>query len=364
MKDLLYKIALTLVPKVGAKTARNLISYCGGVRQVFESSQKELIRIPGIGKSIAQNIAGKEVFDLAEKEMQFLENNQVKALFYLDEAYPYRLKHFSDSPILVYYKGEADLNAHRIVAIVGTRKPSHFGVGICEELIEMIKPYKVIIVSGLAYGVDITAHRKCLEVGIPTIGVLGHGLNHIYPAQHRRIAEAMTQKGGLLSEYTSGTRPEREYFPMRNRIVAGMCDALIVVETAKKGGSMITAKMANDYNRDVFAVPGRVGDKLSEGCNHLIKTHQAALLEQAKDIAYVMQWEEKTKPPLLQGQLFFDLTQEEKIIVDLLGNKEAIGIEQLLVSAKMTNSTMAGNLLNLEFKGLVRSLPGKRYILM
>lgn len=364
MEDLLYKIALTQVSKVGAKTARNLISYCGGVRQVFEASVKELVRIPGIGRSIAQNVKQKKVLQQAEQEMQFLESNGVKALFYLDEEYPNRLKHFDDSPIMLYYKGAADLNTQRIVAIVGTRKPTPYGIGVCEALIEALVPYNVLVVSGLAYGVDITAHRKCLEVGLSTVGVLGHGLKHIYPAQHRRVAEMMIQSGGLLSEYTSGTRPEREYFPMRNRIVAGLCDALIVVETAKKGGSMITAKMANDYNRDVFAVPGRVGEKLSEGCNHLIKSHQAALLESTKDLAYVMQWEEKEKKSGKQGQLFFDLSEEEKIIVDLLENREAVGIEHLLLSAEMPSSVMAGNLLNLEFKGLVRSLPGKRYILV
>lgn len=364
MDGLIYKIALTLVPKVGAKTARNLVSYCGGARQIFECNQRELQKIPGIGKNIARHLDRVDVLQQAEKELRFIESEGIKALFYLDDEYPDRLKHFSDSPVLLYYKGNVDLNANRIVAIVGTRQPSHYGIGVCEEIIESLIPYKVLIVSGLAYGIDIAAHRKCLEAGIPTIGVLGHGLNHIYPAQHRRVAHTMTQKGGLLSEYTHDTSPEREFFPMRNRIVAGLCDALIVVETAKKGGSMITAKMANDYNRDVFAVPGRVGDKQSEGCNHLIKSHQAALLEQAKDLAYVMQWEEKNKAKVTQGQLFFDLSNEEKIIVDLLAKKEAMGIEQLLISAKMSSSIIAGNLLNLEFKGIVRTLPGKRYILV
>lgn len=364
MENLLYKIALTLVPKVGAKTARNLISYCGGPRAVFESSQRNLLKVPGIGKGIASNIRKSSVLHQAEKELRYLESQRISALFYLDEAYPRRLKHLNDSPVLLYYKGTADLNSHRIVSIVGTRQPSHYGTGICQQLIEGMLPYKVLVVSGLAYGVDICAHRKCLEVGIPTVGVLGHGLGHIYPAQHRRIASEMVETGGLLSEYTSGTSPEREFFPMRNRIVAGMCDALIVIETAKKGGSIITARMANDYNRDVFAIPGKVGEKLSEGCNHLIKSHQAAMLESVKDLAYVMQWEERTKVESRQAQLFFDLSEEEKIIVDLLEKTEAMGIEQLLASARMTNSMMAGNLLNLEFKGLVRSLPGNRYILV
>lgn len=364
MNDLLYKIALTLVPKVGAKTARNLISYCGGAREVFEQTEKELCRIPGIGKQIAGNLKNEAIFFQAQKELHLIQTKKIRPLFYLDEAYPKRLKHFSDSPILLYYHGNADLNANRVIAMVGTRQPSTYGKLMCEQIIASLSNYNVMVVSGLAYGIDITAHRKCLELNIPTIGVLGHGLNHIYPVQHRQIASQMIEEGGLISEYTSNTQPEKEYFPMRNRIVAGMCDALIVIETAKKGGSMITAKMANDYNRDVFAIPGRVGDKYSAGCNHLIKSHQAALLESVDDLAYVMQWEENDNSVGWQTQLFFDLSEEEKIIVDLLGKKEAIGIEQLLLSAKMANSTMAGNLLNLEFKGLVRSLPGNRYILV
>ena len=364
MDDLFYKIALTLVSKVGAKTARNLISYCGGVKAVFEQSERELCRIPGVGRQIARNIKKREAFFKAEQEMRLLEIKDIKPLFYLDNDYPGRLKNFSDAPILLYSKGTVDLNAKRIVAVVGTRQPSPYGTSICEKLIEALKDYGVLVVSGLAYGVDITAHRKCLEVKIPTIGVLGHGLNHIYPAPHRQVAERMLENGGLISEYRYNTRPEKEFFPMRNRIVAGLCDALIVVETGKKGGSVITAKMANDYNRDVFAIPGRVGDKFSSGCNHLIKSHQAALLESIADLAYVMQWDERSNTVGHQTQLFFDLTEEEKIIVDLLGKREAIGIEQLLLSAKIPNSTMAGNLLNLEFKGLVRSLPGNRYILV
>ena len=364
MDDLLYKIALTLVPKVGAKTARNLISYSGGVKEVFEQSEKELTRIPGIGRQIARNIKKGDAFFEAEQEMKLLEVNNIKPVFYLDEAYPKRLKNFPDTPILLYYKGTVDLNAKKIVAVVGTRQPSPYGMSLCEKLIEALKDYEVIVVSGLAYGIDVTAHRKCLDVKIPTIGVLGHGLNHIYPSAHRQIAAHMQENGGLISEYRFNTKPEKEFFPMRNRIVAGLCDALIVVETGKKGGSVITAKMANDYNRDVFAIPGRVGDKHSSGCNHLIKSHQAALLESIADLAYVMQWNESKNSVGHQTQLFFDLTEEEKIIVDLLGKREAIGIEQLLLSAKISNSTMAGNLLNLEFKGLVRSLPGNRYILV
>ncbi|MCB0580885.1 MAG: DNA-processing protein DprA, partial [Phaeodactylibacter sp.] len=257
-----------------------------------------------------------------------------------------------------------DLNAERIVAIVGTRRPSVHGIHTCEELVEGLKPYGVVLISGLAYGIDITAHRKCLALDIPTVGVLGHGLRRIYPAQHQAVARAMAQSGGLLSEYPSYTMPDREHFPMRNRIIAGLCDALIVVETRKKGGSMISAHMANDYNKDVFAVPGRIKDSCSEGCNHLIKCHKAALIEQAADIAYVMRWDEPQAQKAIQKQLFVELTESEKIVVDLLSQYEAVGIDQLTGTLQVANSQMAGLLLELEFKGVIRALPGKRYVLV
>lgn len=364
MNDLVYKIAITKIPLVGAVTAKSLISYCGGARAVFEARKRELLKIPGIGERIAENIVQQSVLDEAEAELDFLEKNGIQPLFYLDKNYPLRLKPFPDSPILLFYKGTTDLNADRTVAIIGTRKPSVYGTAICEELIDGLKPYNPVILSGLAYGIDVTAHRKSLDVGLETVGVLGHGLAQIYPAQHRTIAQQMLERGGLLTEYTSKTPPDRENFPMRNRIVAGLCDALIVVETAVKGGSMITAKFGNEYNKDVFAVPGRVKDKHSQGCNLLIKSHQAALVESAEDIAYVMRWEKAEAEGGVQRQLFVELEPNEQKIVDLLRQAEAVGIDRLTYESKLTNSEMAALLLNLEFKGIVKTLPGKRYVLV
>ncbi|MCB9048593.1 MAG: DNA-protecting protein DprA [Lewinellaceae bacterium] len=363
MEELLYKIAITLIPNVGPVTTRNLVSYCGGVKAVFEARKRELLKVPGVGPLIADNIVNQDVLGRAEEEWRFIEDNSIQALFYLDDDYPGRLRHYPDSPAMLYYKGQADLNGERIVAIVGTRRPSVHGVHTCEELVEGLKRYGATIISGLAYGIDITAHRKCLSLDIPTVGVLGHGLRRIYPPQHRQVARAMLQSGGLLTEYPSHTLPDREHFPMRNRIIAGLCDALIVVETQKKGGSMISAHMANDYNKDVFAVPGRIKDGTSEGCNHLIKTHKAALIENADDVAYILRWEEPGTPRAIQKQLFVELTEAEKIVVDLLNQYEAIDIDQLTGRLKMANSEMASLLLELEFKGVVRALPGKRYVL-
>ena len=363
MEDLLYKIGITLIPNVGPVTTRNLVSYCGGVKAVFESRKRELMKIPGIGPMIADNVTRQDVLGKAERELRFIEDNGIQAFFYLDEGYPGRLRHFPDSPAMLYYKGTANLNAERIVAVVGTRRPSVHGIHTCEELVEGLQPYGALIISGLAYGIDITAHRKCLSLDIPTIGVLGHGLQQIYPPQHRAVAKAMIQKGGLLSEYPSHTLPDREHFPMRNRIIAGLCDALIVVETKRRGGSMISAHMANDYNKDVFAVPGRIKDQFSEGCNHLIKTHKAALIESAADIAYLLRWDEAATPGAIQKQLFVELTEAEKIVVDLLNQYEGIDIDHLTNTLQVANSEMASLLLELEFKGVVRALPGKRYVL-
>lgn len=363
MDDLLYKIALTLIPQVGPVTARSLVSYCGGAREVFEAGLRELQKVPGVGQQISRNIRSGEALARAEQEIEFLEAHQIQALFYLDEAYPRRLRNFSDSPAILYYKGRANLNTDRMVGIVGTRRPTPHGVRACEELVEGLLPYGAAVISGLAYGVDVTAHRKCLELGVPTIGVLGHGLQQIYPPQHLPVARAMMHNGGLLSEYPGNTLPDREHFPMRNRIIAGLCDALIVVETQRKGGSMITAQMANDYNKDVFAFPGRVKDPYSEGCNLLIKTHRAALIEGAADVAYLMRWDQLDSARAVQQQLFVELTEEEKIIVDLLKPDDGTSIDALAASSGKPGSELAGILLELEFKGLVRALPGKRFIL-
>ncbi|MFN7118215.1 MAG: DNA-processing protein DprA [Saprospiraceae bacterium] len=364
MNDLLYQIGLTRIPLVGAVTARTLVSYCGSAAAVFAAKKKDLLKIPGIGERIAANIHESDALREAEKELHFVEKNQIRVLFYLDDAYPEKLKHYSDSPILLFYKGNADLNTSRVVAIVGTRQPTPQGIAFCEELVEGLKPYNVLILSGLAYGIDVTSHRKSVEIGVPTVAALGHGFQTIYPAQHRSVAERMCEHGGLLTEFPSNTLPDREHFPMRNKIIAGLCDALVVIETAIRGGSMITAHMANEYNKDVFAVPGRVQDKNSQGCNHLIKTHKAALLESAADIAYVMRWEEEQAPKLIQRQLFVELSEDEKIVVNLLRQNAEVHVDRLLYEMQLTGSEMAALLLELEFKGIIKSLPGKRYTLI
>lgn len=363
MSDWLNKIAITKIPKVGPVTARNLISYCGGVEAVFKAKKKDLEKIPGIGEKLVKTILKKEYFKEAEKEISFIAKTDIQPLFFLDDAYPRRLKNQDDAPILLYSKGNADLNHSRIVAIVGTRKPTTLGTMNCEQLVEDLKAYNVSIISGLAYGIDATAHKKCLEMGIETIGVLGHGLQQIYPRAHRKIAEKMLENGGLLTEFTSNMGPEAAHFPMRNRIVAGMCDALVVVETGKSGGSMITAQYGNEYSKDVFAFPGRVTDPNHKGCNHLIKAHKAALIESAKDISYILRWEEISQKEAQEKKLI-ELSDMEQVVANLMQPTEEVSIDQLTYESKLGCNQVASLLLTLEFKGLVKTLPGKRYMLV
>lgn len=364
-QDLIYKIAVTKIPKIGAVLAKQLISYCGGPEEVFKAKTRNLLKIPGIGAQLAALISRQDPEALAEGEIAFLEKHAIQPLYYLDKKYPHRLKHYPDSPVLLYYKGNTDLNHRRIVSIVGTRKPSPRGKAYCKDIIEALKAYDVIVISGLAYGIDINAHHHCLMNDIPTVGVLGHGLKRIYPAQHASIARAMIDCGGLLTEYASDLEPKREHFPMRNRIVAGICDALIVVETGKKGGSMITAELANHYNKDVFAIPGRLTDKQSMGCNQLIKSHRAALLESVDDLAYIMRWEKGAEANnSLQTNLFDILSPREQSIVDLLQQTDQLGIDHLSAQLNLTSTEMASLLLEMEFKGMVKTLPGKQYMLV
>ncbi len=363
-QELLYRIALTLVPHVGAVSAKNLISHCGSVEAVFENSKRALLKIPGVGTETAQAIVQQDVFSLAEREMEFIAAHEIRTFYYLDNDYPRRLKNLPDCPVLLYYKGNADLDSNRMVGVIGTRKPSAPGLKLCEELVADLHPFNITLLSGLAYGIDVAAHKKSVELNIPTIGVLGHGLSMIYPSTHRKVAEEMLEQGGLLTEFAHTYGPDAPHFPMRNRIVAGLCDALVVVETRKRGGSMITASLANRYRKDVFAVPGRIKDKESEGCNLLIKSHKATLLDSTKDLASAMKWAGTERKKSVQTSLFVELNENQQNIIGYLKNMESMHVDQLSSQTTLSNSKMASELLELEFKGLIKSMPGKRYLLL
>jgi DNA processing protein len=360
--ELIYRIALHLIPKIGNKTALELLQHFGSAQAVFEQSNcRDLAEVPKVGKAMAQHILDKSTLQKAEEEWAFTQKYNIKVLPQESADYPKRLRNCPDAPFLLYYKGNTNLNAAKVVAIVGTRKPSAQGKLFCERLVQDLAVYNPLIVSGLAYGIDVTAHKKCLDLQIPNIGVVAHGLDRIYPQMHKPTAQRMTNCGGILTEFRTGTEPFPQHFPMRNRIIAGMADAVVVVETANRGGSMITAYIANEYNKDVFAVPGRLDDPLSKGCNHLIKTHRASLLESAEDLAYILRWEKQATGQ--QKQLFANLSKEERLIVDLMLGKE-VHLETIIRETKISTSRMAALLLELELRGVIRALPGKNFRLL
>ena len=360
-----YQIALTMIPKVGGITAKKLIAYCGGPEGVFAEKKSTLMKIPGIGESIAKAVSSNHLFEVAEKEIEFIRKHRITTLFYTDANYPSRLKHCDDGPILLFYKGSVELNSPKAIAVVGTRNITEYGKQKCKEIIEGLRKYNPLIVSGLAYGVDARAHKLALDNTLPTVGVLGHGLDRIYPRLNKPLAERMLgQDGGLITDFVSNTTPDRENFPKRNRIIAGLVDALIVVEAAVTGGALITANIANSYNRDVFAVPGRTTDVYCQGCNLLIKSHKAHMVESARDIEYVMGWEEddkkKTKKQI-QQQLFLELDEEEKQVTEILSQNGDTSFDLLLSQTNLSFSKLSVLLLNLEFKGVVYNLPGKMF---
>lgn len=362
-KDLLYKIAISLIPGIGSVTARSLVAYVGSVEGVFSEKEKNLLKIPGVGEINAQRIVNQNVIDDAKQEIEFIQKNQIRPYFYLDDDYPNRLKGCTDAPIILYYKGQANLNETRIISIVGTRNATNYGKEACDELIKGFSEskYRLLVVSGLAYGIDVQAHKSCLKYNVPTIGVLAHGLDIIYPSLHSSTAQKMLENGGLLSDFPSETRIDRQNFLRRNRIIAGLADATIVVESAEKGGALVTADIANSYNRDVFAFPGRSTDLYSRGCNKLIKLNEAILIENHADIEKAMNWDIKMdQPKAIQTSLFVELTSEEQKLVDLLKGGDRF-IDEMTIETKLPMSKVSALLLGLEFKGMITSLPGKMY---
>lgn len=351
-----------MIPGIGDARVKKLVAYCGGAQEVFTQRKAVLEKIPNIGAKIAASVASSDVLRKAGKELEFAEKNQVDVISFLDSDYPQRLKHCADSPIVLYKKGNGSINPPRAISIVGTRNATREGKEITENLVKDLKAAGVTIVSGLAYGIDIAAHNASLKNNIPTIGCLAHGLDRIYPKLHERTAKEMLELGALITDFPIGTDPDRENFPKRNRIVAGMTDATIVVEAAVKGGALITAELANGYDRDVFAVPGRVTDTHSAGCNKLIKELKAAMITSAEDVLKAMRWDLKPSEtrPQTQAKLLIDLTPDQEKIITVLREQNHT-IDRLSVLAGLPMSKVAAVLLELEFEGIVGNLPGKVY---
>lgn len=363
--SLFHQIALSCLPGIGSVLARNLLSYFGNEEEVFKAKSSHLGKVPGIGPKTKELIIKHEVFKFAEHELKFIEKYKIKPFFLTDGDYPKRLRNCADAPVMLYYKGNADLNNKKIISIVGTRNATDYGKEICKNLIADLKIHDPLVVSGLAYGIDGTAHKESLKLNIPSIGVLAHGLDRIYPAQHRNMAEKMLDCGGLLTEFMSGTTPDRENFPKRNRIIAGLSDVTIVVEANIKGGALITADLANSYNRDVFAFPGRINDEFSLGCNFLIKTHRANLITKAADIEYIMGWSRDIEKPVKpQLSLLINLTEDEQIIAKVLSLNGSVAVDELSYLTGLQQSRLAVTILGMEMNGTITSLPGKVYKLV
>ncbi|ASB49571.1 DNA-processing protein DprA [Alkalitalea saponilacus] len=359
-----YQIAISLIKGIGPKLARNLIAYLGSIEAILDSKSR-FEKIPGIGTVMAQKLRETDFVSIlkqAEKEMTFVEKEGLKTLFFTDEDYPRRLSFCEDAPLMLYYRGNASLDATRMISVVGTRRPSDNGMTNCEKLIQelAVRHPGTVIVSGLAYGIDICAHRAALRNNLPTIAVLAHGLDRIYPGTHHHTAREIAERGGLLTEFMTETNPDRPNFVKRNRIVAGLCDAVVVVESARKGGALITAGIANSYSRDVLAFPGRVNDEASGGCNKLIKTNIAALIEDVDDLEYALGWESKSGgSSVVQGSLFASAeTPDEKAIMEVLLAEKEMNLNLLGLQLGMPIGRLSATLLDMEFKGLVKSRPG------
>lgn len=362
--ELNYQIALTLLKGVGPVKARHLISKLGDLESIFKDSLNMISKKTNLSHAFLKQMEREKALEEANQQLEFVSKKGIRTHFYTENTYPNRLKQCADAPLLLFSNGEMDLNPERIVAVVGTRHATEYGKSVCEELIDGLTGKNILVVSGMAYGIDICVHQLCVKNKIPTIGVLGHGLDRLYPREHISIAQRMLENGGLLTEYLPGTNPDRENFPMRNRIVAGMSDATIVIESKDSGGSLITAELANDYARDVFAFPGNVGQIHSKGCNSLIAKQKAHLITGSKDFLKWMQWEKEKKPKAVQRSMFTNFSLEEKTILALLETESELSVDILSIKANLPVSKTNVLLFNLEMSGAIKMLPGKKYRLL
>ena len=360
--DLLYTLALQHVHNIGDIIAKRLISHCGSAEAVINEKKQNLLKIDGIGSVIVNELIEAHHLKAAEKEMVFISENDIKVSCFQDNDYPEKLKHCIDGPILLFQTGHIDLKKHHMISIVGTRKITTNGINFCERLIEELVPYNPIIVSGFAYGTDITAHKAAIKHNLQTVACLAHGLNQIYPKIHKKYMVDVEKNGGFFSDFWSTDTFDKNNFLKRNRIIAGLSEATIVIESAEKGGSLVTADIANSYNRDIFAVPGRIGDSQSVGCNNLIKHQKAHMLTTPLDVPYILGWElEDNTKPAIQKQLFVELDDNEKAIYKYLRENEKQQLDVIAINCKLPIFKVASILLTMELKGVIRPLPGKLF---
>ncbi|MCF7559645.1 DNA-processing protein DprA [Sabulilitoribacter multivorans] len=360
--DLLYTLALQHVPNIGDIIAKRLISHCGSAEAVLKEKKQNLLKINGIGTVVLSDLYESHHLKEAEKEIEFIKTNNIKVTYFKGNSYPEKLKHCIDAPILLFETGNVNLENQHIISIVGARKITTSGMAFCEDVVEKLAPYNPIIVSGFAYGTDITAHKAAIKNNLQTIGCLAHGLNTIYPKVHKKYMVDVEKNGGFLSDFWSTDTFDKNNFLKRNRIIAGLSEATIVIESAEKGGSLVTADIANSYNRDVFAVPGRTTDSQSVGCNNLIKHQKAHMLTTPLDVPYILNWKlEDDKKPAIQKKLFVELDTTEKAIYNYLKENEKQQLDVIAINCSLPIFKVSSTLLNMELKGIIRPLPGKLF---
>ncbi len=360
-KELLAVLRLQATQKVGDIIAKKLIKIVGNAEQIFKEKKSSLLKIEGIGTHIANQLLNEKNLIKAEGELKYIKEKQISFTYFLEDHYPFYLKQCVDAPILLFQDGNIDFINRKVIAIVGTRKITNYGRDFCNTLIESLAPYNPIIVSGFAYGVDICAHKAAIENKLQTVAVLAHGLDEIYPKTHKKYMRKVLDNGGFISEFWHDEKPIRESFLKRNRIIAGLSKATIIIESAEKGGSLVTADIANSYNRDVFAVPGKVNDLYSKGCNTLIKNNQAHLLSSPEDIVQMLNWDVQQKQTTQQQKLFIELSEVEQKIYDYLLEKGKQQLDTIAIQCKLPIYQLSSILLQMELKGIIKPLPGKLF---
>ncbi|MBE2247449.1 MAG: DNA-protecting protein DprA [Candidatus Competibacteraceae bacterium] len=363
-EELFHNLRMYFTPGIGHITIKRLIRHCGSAEAVYAEKKKALLKIEGINRAVLEKLFVQADNQLIEEEIKRMEKLGIKYCTFHDNEYPVALQHCTDSPFMLFFRGRLPSPHHRIISVVGTRSATEYGKECCNRLIQDFAGHDITIVSGFAYGIDITAHLAAIEHQIETIAVVAHGFGFMYPSLHRKYVSDLLKNGGIITEYPSMVKPDKENFPMRNRIIAGLAEATIVVEASEKGGALITARIANSYHRDVYAFPGRTSDPYSKGCNRLIKNNEAILVESADDILIALGMKLKKKKPAIQSRLFIELDQDEKILVELLQPVDNMGIDDLSLHAGFPSSKTASLLLSLEMKGLIHSIPGKKFKLM
>ncbi len=362
MDEKLYQLALTFVAGVGNSNARQLISYCGSAKAVFHTPKSKILKIPGIGPKLGEELASKSPLKKAELELEKIDKSGIHVCFYTDNHYPARLKTINDAPIVLYSRGQGSFEAKKTVSIVGTRNATDYGNEVTEQIVKDLTKYNTQIISGLAYGIDIAAHRAALSNGLETLAVMASGVDFIYPSVHRKTADEICDRGLLVSENSLGQKPDAHLFPARNRIIAGMADVILVVEAAEKGGALITAEIGFSYDKDVMAVPGNINNKYSKGCNKLLAEQKATIYNSIDDLEKCLNWDLEESTPTQNKINLNEYPEDQQTVIRVLSQfNDGLPIDEIAWKSQLRVNEVPNILLMLEFEGVVKALPGKKF---